>query len=78
MIDFKVLEFTSPTPPPSLGICHIDSILKGFGYSSPLLDFTISSPQLTNHLTIEQDHRTLSYDQSPGLQAVLITAQAHS
>jgi hypothetical protein len=67
MTDFQLLDFTSPLPPGSPSIRPVDSCLRGFSYSSPLLDF--SNLPVTIDLTIEQDPRDStprSVSRSPG------------
>ncbi|TLD39501.1 zinc finger E-box-binding homeobox 1-like [Venturia nashicola] len=71
--EFNVLDFTSPSPPPSPGIRPCNTILKGFGYSQPVLDFTNDLPPpavdhtvLTGHLVLGEDQRGRSLSRSPG------------
>ncbi|KAE9971352.1 hypothetical protein EG328_005713 [Venturia inaequalis] len=71
--DFNILDFSSPSPPPSPGTRPCDTILKGFGYSQPVLDFTNElSPPATDHTTSTSDlvlgenQRDRSLSRSPG------------
>lgn len=68
-----MLDFTSPTPPASPGIRPCDTILKGFGYSQPVLDFTDDPPTsaidrtiTTTDLVLGEDQQDRSVSRSPG------------
>lgn len=72
--DSNLLDFTSPSPPASPGIRPCDSILKGFGYATPVLDFTDDVPLsaidhtiLTTDLILGEDQQNRSVSRSPGL-----------
>lgn len=71
--EFKILDFSSPSPPPSPGIRPCNTILSGFGYSQPVLDFTDDLPHsvinhrtLTGHLVLGEDQRGRSVSRSLG------------